>query len=198
MRKSWTGFYLTDCSREMHMLAPHSEFTMAASPSLGQKAIYVKSGKEKIVTRLSTEPEWVGVSDALSQVLWTQEYLISAGLDIKPDMIYQDNQSTIWLANKGRSTNERSRHIKIRHFFVPHYIESEEILVKCLPTGDMVADVLTKLQHWQLFSKLTGLLTGNWELWTTIRTSALQDHTLPRTTSSASLFTFLTVVFPHL
>jgi hypothetical protein len=101
------------------------------------------------------------MTDALSQVLWTREYLIAAGLDVGPAMIYQDNQSTIWLANKGRSTSERSRHIKIRHFFVSHYIENEEVMVKYLPTGDMVADVLTKPLHGQLFVKLTGLLTGN-------------------------------------
>ena len=32
--------------------------------------------------------------------------------------LYQDNMSTIFLANKGRSTSERTRHIKIRFFFV--------------------------------------------------------------------------------
>jgi hypothetical protein len=42
---------------------------------LGKATIYVKSGKQKIVTRSSTESELVGISDALSQVLWTREYL---------------------------------------------------------------------------------------------------------------------------
>ena len=99
---------------------------------LGQATIYFVSGNQNIVTRSSTESELVGISDALSQVLWTREYLISAGLDIGPAMNNQDNQSTIWLANKGRSTSERSRHIKIRHFFVSRYIESEEIMCQVL------------------------------------------------------------------
>jgi hypothetical protein len=43
---------------------------------LGGATIYVKSGKQKIVTRSSTESELVGISDALSQVLWTREYLL--------------------------------------------------------------------------------------------------------------------------
>lgn len=38
---------------------------------IGNATIYVKSGKQKIVTRSSTEAELVGVSDALSQILWT-------------------------------------------------------------------------------------------------------------------------------
>ena len=62
----------------------------------------------------------VGISDALSQVLWTREYLMYSGLALGPAVIFQDNQSAIYLAKKGRSTSERSRHIKIRYFFVSH------------------------------------------------------------------------------
>jgi hypothetical protein len=127
---------------------------------LGDATIYVKSGKQKIVTRSSTESDLVGISDALSQVLWTREYLISAGLDIGPATIFQDNQRTIFLANKGRSTSERSRHIKIRYFFVSHYINAKEIVLQYLPTADMISDILTKPLHGSLFLKLANKLTG--------------------------------------
>jgi hypothetical protein len=128
---------------------------------LGNAPIYVKSGKQKIVTRSSTEAELVGITDSMSQVLWTREYLLCAGLDVGPAIIFQDNQSTICLANKGRSTSERSRHIKIRYFFVSHYIEAKEIVLRYSPTADMVADILTKALHGSLFVKLRGILTGN-------------------------------------
>ena len=128
---------------------------------LGDATIYVKSSKQKIVTRSSTESELVKISDALSQVLWTREYLLSAGLEMSPAIIYQDNQSTIFLANKGRSTSERSRHIKIRCFFVQHYIEAGEIKLQYLPTWQMVADVLTKPPHGALFKIFADQLTGN-------------------------------------
>ena len=127
---------------------------------LGDSVIYIKSRKQKVVTRSSTEAELVGISDALSPVLWTREYLISSGLSLGPAVIFQDNQSTIYLAKKGRATSERSRHIKIRHFFVSHYIESKEIDVRYLPTGDMVADILTKPLHGALFEKFCRSLTG--------------------------------------
>ena len=128
---------------------------------LGNAPIFVKSGKQKIVTRSSTEAELVGISDALSQILWCREYLLSFGLLLGPAMIFQDNMSTIFLANKGRSTSERSRHIKIRHFFVAHYIESKEIMLKYMPTGDMIADILTKPLHGTLFAKFASEITGN-------------------------------------
>lgn len=128
---------------------------------IGNAIIYVKSGKQKIVTRSSTESELVGISDALSQILWSREYLLSSGIDIGTAIVFQDNKSTIFLANKGRSTSERSRHIKIRHFFVAHYIEAMEIKLEYLPTAVMIADILTKPLHGALFTTLRGLLTGN-------------------------------------
>ena len=128
---------------------------------LGDATIYVKLSKQKIVTRLSTELELVGISDALSQILWTREFLLAAGLQMGPAIIFQDNQSTIFLGKKGRSTRERSRHIKIRYFFVHHYIESNEVELRYLPTADMITDVLTKPLHGAMFTRLTSLITGN-------------------------------------
>jgi Reverse transcriptase (RNA-dependent DNA polymerase) len=128
---------------------------------IGNAIICVKSGKQKILTRSSTESELVGISDALSLILWSREYLLSSGIDIGTAIVFQDNKSTIFLANKGRSTSERSRHIKIRHFFVSHYIDAIDIKSEYLPTAEMIADVLTKPLHGVLFTKLRGLLECN-------------------------------------
>ena len=76
----------------------HSSFT-------GTHGRYVK---------LETEDDATGVSDALSQILSTREFLLHQGLRLGPATVYQDNKSTICLANKGRSTSERTRHVKIR------------------------------------------------------------------------------------
>jgi hypothetical protein len=128
---------------------------------IGNAIICVKSGKQKILTRSSTESELVGISDALSLILWSREYLLSSGIDIGTAIVFQDNKSTIFLANKGRSTSERSRHIKIRHFFVSHYIDAIDIKLEYLPTAEMIADVLTKPLHGVLLNKLRGLLECN-------------------------------------
>ena len=127
---------------------------------IGNATVYVKSAKQKIVTRSSTESELVALSDALSQILWTREYIIHQGVQVGPAIVYQDNKSTICLVNKGKSTSERTRHIKNRYFFITSYIEANEIKVEYLPTGEMVADILTKPLHGALFGKFTGLLMG--------------------------------------
>ena len=128
---------------------------------LGNATIYVKSGKQKIVTKSSIEAELVAILDALSQILWTREFLLSQSLPVGPATIFQDNKSTIVQATKGRSTSERSRHIKIRYLFVQHYIASNEIRLEYLPTGEMMADILTKPLHGLLFAKFSRQLTDN-------------------------------------
>jgi hypothetical protein len=125
-----------------------------ANSTLGKGPIYVKSAKQKIVTKSSTESEQVSLSDNTSQVIWTREFLQSQGYSLGPSIIYQDNQSTIAMVNKGCSTSERTRHIKIRYFFVKDFIDKQEIKLEYLPTGEMLADMLTKPLQGELFRKM--------------------------------------------
>ena len=87
-----------------------------------------------------------------------EEFLIHHGVSIGPAVVYQDNQSTIFLANRGKSTSEHTRNVKICHFFINHYIE--EKVLQYLPTGEMIADLLTKPLHGSQFEKLRKLVAG--------------------------------------
>ena len=124
------------------------------SSTLGKGPIYVKSSKQKLVTKSSTEAEQVSLSDNSSQVIWTREFLISQGYRLDPSIIYQDNQSTIAMVNKGYSTSERTRHIKIRYFFIKDLIDKKELKLEYLPTGEMLADMLTKPLQGELFRRM--------------------------------------------
>ena len=73
---------------------------------IGNATVYVKSGKQKIVTGSSTEAELVGLSDAMSQFQWTREFLCHQGLRIGPAIVYQDSQSTISRTKAGRHLRE--------------------------------------------------------------------------------------------
>jgi Reverse transcriptase (RNA-dependent DNA polymerase) len=126
--------------------------------SLGKGPVYVKSSKQKLTSKSSTEAELIGVSDMLPQVIWTRDFLLQQGYSCGPAKIFQDNQSTIVLANKGFSTSEKTRHIGIRYFFVKDRIDAGEVVVQYLPTEDMVADVMTKPLQGSLFRKLRSLL----------------------------------------
>jgi hypothetical protein len=55
-------------------------------------------------------------------------------------------------------TSEKTRHIGTRFFFVKERIESGEVVLEYLPTGEMVADMLTKPLQGQLFRRMRTIL----------------------------------------
>jgi hypothetical protein len=130
--------------------------------SLGDGAIWAKSTKQKLNVKSSTEAEQVAVSDLCSQVIWVRDFLKEQGYDVGPANVMQDNKSTIHLVNNGGSNSERTRHIAIRFFWLKDRIESDELKIVYCPTGDMIADILTKPLQGELFRKLRRRLL-NWE-----------------------------------
>ena len=61
-----------------------------------------------------------------------------------PVLIYQDNKSTITMAQSGRGNFKRTKHIANRYFWVKQFIDSGEIKLVYIPTEQMIADILTK------------------------------------------------------
>jgi len=129
--------------------------------SLGTGPVFVKSSKQKINSKSSTEAELVGLSDSASQVIWTRDFLAAQGYELQSAEIFQDNKSTISMIEKGRSTSEKSRHINIRFFFLKDRISAKEIKITYLPTEMMVADILTKPLQGRLFLELRKKLMGH-------------------------------------
>ncbi len=121
--------------------------------TLGKGAVFSRSSKQKLVSKSSTEAELIGLSDGLTQVLWTKNFLECQGYNTGPSIVHQDNKSTITLAEKGRSTNNRTRHISIRYFFVKDRIESKDVQVTHTGTDDMIADFLSKPLQGHVFEK---------------------------------------------
>jgi len=113
--------------------------------SLGRGAVYATSTRQKIGTKSSTEAELIGVSDVLSQVIWTRYFMEAQGYHVKDTIVYQDNQSAILLEKNGRaSSGKRTRHINIRYFFVTDRVANGEATIEYCPTKEMLADYFTK------------------------------------------------------
>ena len=130
--------------------------------SLGKGgAVNAKSTKQKLVSKSSTEAELIAVSDSSSQIIWTRDFLANQGYNTGPANIYQDNQSTIKLVEKGKSTSEKTRHINIRYFFIKDRVDNGELIIRYLPTDHMIADILTKPLQGTLFIKLRNLLLNH-------------------------------------
>ena len=126
--------------------------------TIGKGTVNAKSTKQKLVSKSSSEAELIALSDSTSQVIWTRDFLIHQGYEMGAADIMQDNKSTIMLAEKGRSTSEKTRHINIRYFFVKDRINSKEIQLNYLSTNEMIADILTKPLQGAQFIKMRNIL----------------------------------------
>lgn len=147
-----------DASHAVHTASGKSQTGLYVT--VGSGPVFVRSSKQKLVAKSSTEAELIAISDSLPQLLWIREFmleqkLISEGV---PVMIMEDNQSTIALIKKGRATGESSRHINVRNFFVSDRQNMKEVKVVFVRTEDQVADFFTKALQGGLFKKFRGVV----------------------------------------
>ena len=63
------------------------------------------SSKQKINMRSSTEAELVGINNTMALVLWCRLFIMGQGFDVRDNIVYQDNQSTMLLSNNGRHSS---------------------------------------------------------------------------------------------
>jgi hypothetical protein len=142
----------------------HSDFKghTGGTIQLGNSAlVFSKSVKQKLMGKSSTETELVATSEMLPQVIHTRNFLMAQGHSVEKAVMYQDNQSTMALIKKGRSTAESTRHIAIRFYFIKDKVDSNELRIEYMPTEDMIADILTKPLQGELFRSLRKKLL-NW------------------------------------
>ena len=128
--------------------------------TLGRGAILIHSGKQRLVVKSSAEAELVTQADSLGYGFRILNFIKAQGYDIDQGIIHQDNQAAIRLAENGRSTSNRTRHIKIRYFFLKQFLDSGELQVVYCPTDKMVADILTKPLQGEIFAKGRSYLLG--------------------------------------
>ena len=77
------------------------------------------------------------------------------------DVVLQDNQSVMLIYNHGRfSCRKGSKHTHIRYFFVTDRIKHKEIKIEYCPTGEMVADFMSKPLQGSVFIKFRNLILG--------------------------------------
>jgi hypothetical protein len=129
--------------------------------SMGTGFPIVTSTKQKLNTRSSTESELVAVDDCMPAVLWTRYFLEAQGYGVQESIVYQDNQSAILMEKNGKaSSSKRTKHINIRFYFVTDRITKGDLLVEWCPTGDMIADFMTKPNQGSLFTKFRDQIMG--------------------------------------
>jgi hypothetical protein len=134
--------WLVDSSHGVH---EDGKGQTGAGMVLGKGAIISFSRKQKSNTRSSTESELVGVDDAMPSILWSLYFLQEQGYGTTHATIYQDNKSAILLETNGKfSSSKRTKHIKMKFFFVKDKVDDGEVKIEHLPDEKMWIDMLTK------------------------------------------------------
>ena len=149
-------FCFVDASYGVHV---DGKSHTGAAVTLGAGCFLAKSSKQKIVTKSSTEAELVAITDCLGDLIFVRNLLLHQGYDVPALFLFQDNKSTIALCEKG-GAGHRTKHIKIRNFFVKERLDDGEVTIRWLKTELMIADVLTKPLQGVTFKAFADLLTG--------------------------------------
>jgi hypothetical protein len=128
-----------------------------AGMSLGRGMAMSYSWKQKINTKSSTEAELVGVDDSLAYILWARYFLQEQGYDMEPSLLYQDNMSAILLETNGKaSSSKRTKHIKVKYFYIKDKIDQDEIVVEHCPTDQIRTNINTKPKQGAVFRQFRG------------------------------------------
>lgn len=117
--------------------------------------------EETSVALSSTEAEYMAASAATKEAVWirTLAHELDTPGSSDATQLLVDNQSAIALAGNAMF-HDHTKHIAIRHHFIREKVESGEIALRYIPTGEQVADALTKgLSHdkHNLFSNGMGI-----------------------------------------
>ena len=107
------------------------------------------------------ESELVTPDDAMALMLWMKLFMEAQDVLINRNVLLQDNKSTILLENNGKqSSGKRTRAINIRYFFITDQIAKGNLMVEYCPTGEMMADYMSKPLQGALFRKFRDRLMG--------------------------------------
>ena len=118
--------------------------------------VYGSSSKQKLVTKSSAEAELVAMCDGATAALVVRAFMYQQGHQLQSSELLEDNKSAIDMVRAGKPTSRRTKHINMRYYFVKQHVDSGEFVIVYCPTGDMLADLMTKPVVGSLFLHLRG------------------------------------------
>jgi len=118
-------------------------------PNTTHTAVSWSSKQQATVALSSTEAEYMALTQACKEAIWIQRFMEELAAitgqegNKDPITIFADNQGSMALA-KNPEFHSRTQHISIQQHFIREKVEEERVQLEYLPTGDMIADLLTK------------------------------------------------------
>jgi len=136
-----TGFADADWGNDSVTRRSRSGFVF----TLGRGAVSYKSRKQSCVAQSTCEAEYYSAADATKEAIHIRQML--SEIFSRPvsgtTTIWEDNQSCI-AYSQNALVSEKTKHIDLKYHFVKDHVQLGTVKLRYLPTGDMVADMLTK------------------------------------------------------
>ena len=109
----------------------------------------------------STEAEYYACSIGTCEGKFLAMALTAMGeKQIGPLLVGQDNKSCIQIAENPGRHHGRTKHIELRIRWIEDEIKKEKLALIYVPTGQMVADVLTKPLAYETFARHSSYIKG--------------------------------------
>jgi hypothetical protein len=106
--------------------------------------LYASSTKQKLMSKSSTDAEIIAVHSSMNSIEELRDLFNELNGDINPVCLYQDNLSAKFLMEHGDSSSDKSKHMKIRYFYIKEKVDETIINIQYRDTNRMWADLLTK------------------------------------------------------
>jgi hypothetical protein len=119
------------------------------------------STKQPVVAKSSCEAELIAVNKVGDYVEWAIQLMEELGYPQDgPVVIDQDNKCTMDILRMGTGSFKRAKHIKVRYFWLKQLIDEGSVMLRYVPTAEMVSDIMTKPVVGSKFKYLVGKLLG--------------------------------------
>ena len=103
-----------------------------------------RSKQQLAVSMSSSEAKWYAVSEAVKEIMFVLQVLISVGIAVEtPVVVKVDNMGAIFMG-KHSTTSARTRHISCRLFYVRQMQADQLISLEFVPTASNWSDGMTK------------------------------------------------------
>ena len=111
---------------------------------LGRNPLSWSSKKQRFLSQSSTEAEYKAVSSTAGELLWLQNLLHEMGVSVpETPVIYSDNLGATYLS-ANPVFHSRMKHLALAFHFVREQVQAGNLRVTHVPSGDQLADALTK------------------------------------------------------
>lgn len=102
------------------------------------------SRKQPTVSLSSTEAEYIALANGICEGRWLRSLLSELQIICdRATIIHEDNQSCMRVAEEPKE-HKRMKHIDVKYNFIRESIAGGEFQLKYIPTGNQIADIMTK------------------------------------------------------